>query len=51
MNFHAARSVCVCVGGGGVSNFCFPVRGMDHVLTVPIKSLKKFSLASLDRFL
>ena len=47
MNFHVASSVCVCVcvGGGGVINFCFPARGVGHVLIVPIKSLKKFSLA------
>ena len=39
-HFHVASSVCVC-GGGGVINFCFPARGVGHVLIVPIKSLKK----------
>ena len=41
MNFHVATSVCVCGGGGVVINFCFPARGVGHVLIVPIKSLKK----------
>ena len=39
MNFHVASSVCVW--GGVVINFCFPARGVGHVIIVPIKSLKK----------
>ena len=50
MNFHVASSVCVCVWRGGVFNFASQ-QGVGHDLIVPIKSLKKFSLALLARFL